>query len=212
MLDTDIRQRVPEFILNDKNGYALAMAIERGMTMLRDTIMSGVGMVLDTENMPEWRLDELAWEYNIPYDYDAHIDIKREWIARAIDLSRLHGTPEGIRQYMNGVFDDTEVLEAWDYGGEPYHFRMAFPGSWTPEKVAWATAASETVKNVRSILDRYTFRGRLERGVTAGCAFYAQDTGRYAIDRRDVPALDCYADESGQMLLDENGYPMIAEG
>lgn len=52
----------PRFLLNDKNGYALACALLRGMTLMQETVDAGVACVQDVNAMPEWRLDEMAWE------------------------------------------------------------------------------------------------------------------------------------------------------
>ena len=163
----------------------------------------------NVEAMPEWRLDEMAWEYNIPYDYTADVAIKREWIRNVYELSRLYGTPEGIAQYMGGYFDEMTLEEAQEYGGEPFHFRMLFPGTWTPENVKWATTAIEIVKNVRSILDSYTFTSKMRKNLFAGCAVYTKEAGTFQIAAVDMDGVSWYEDERGNMLLDEDGVLLI---
>jgi P2-related tail formation protein len=153
MFEFDVTKWVPKFILRDKNGYALAKAIEAGMQMMNNIIEEGVNCIADYDTMPEWRLDELAWETNCLYDYNADISVKREWIRNAIPLYRLYGTPEAIYQYIGNYFDDIDLEEKWIYDGEPYHFRLTVEGDWTPEKEAWAKKAIGTAKNVRSVLD-----------------------------------------------------------
>ena len=110
----DVTKFLPSFILNDTNGRALAKAIEAGVQIMNNVISDGVKRLNDVDSMPEWRLDEMAWEYNIPYDYKADIDIKREWVRNVQRLARLYGTPEGIQQYMQGYFDTATVEEAWE--------------------------------------------------------------------------------------------------
>jgi len=212
MMDFDIKDFLPRFIMDDKNGRAMAKAIEAGLKDFLRILQGGLDTRGDVDKMPEWRLDELAWEYNIPYDYNAEIDIKRGWIRNVYSLSRLYGTPEGIIQYMNGYFEETTLQESWEYGGEPFHFRMVFPDSWAPEKVAWATTAIGMVKNVRSVLDRYVFAGKWHKKLYAGCALYAGETGTFHIPKVEMDAVDWYIDENGDMLLDENGILLIVEG
>lgn len=211
MFTFDVTKHVPRFILQDKNGYAVAKAIEAAVQMMNDTIQQGVDCVDNCEKMPEWRLDEMAWEYNIPYDYNADIEIKRGWVRNVYALSRLYGTPDGIIQYMTGYFGQTTLQEAWEYDGEPFHFRVLFPDSWTPEKVTWATMAIEMVKNVRSVLDRYIFDGKWRKNLYAGCALYAGETGIFQVPKVEMDAVDWYIDENGDMLLDENGILLIVE-
>ena len=210
MFTFDITRHVPRFILEDKNGYALAKAIEAGIQMMNDTIQQGVACLFEYDTMPEWRLDELAWEYNIPYDYSASIDAKREWIKNRLALSRMYGTPEGITRYLKGYFGDAKIEEFWEYSGDPFHFRMIFPDSWTPEKVAWATKAIETLKNVRSVLDSYTFATKWLHQLYAGCALYTYENGTYQLPAVEIEE-DWYIDELGNMLLDEDGILLTVE-
>lgn len=210
MIEFDIHQLIPEFLMNDRNGYAIAKALEAGIKSMFRIIENGLSVVKDVEAMPEWRLDEVAWEYNIPYDYNADISVKREWIRNASVMSRLYGTPEGIIQYMSGYFNNAILEEAKDYDGDPFHFRMIFPGSWTPENVSWSHKAINTVKNARSILDCCIYKEQWKRTLHAGCALYNFEQTSYPIHATGID-VDCYADEDGKMLLDERGYPLIVE-
>lgn len=166
-----IVQHVPEFILRDKNGYALARAIEAAIKYINDHVKSGVDTVIDVGNMPEWRLDEMAWELNCLYDFNADIDTKRIWIRDAIPLYRLYGTVQAIRLFLGGYFDEIEVEESWVYNGSPYHFSVLVDGEWTPENEAWAIRAIESSKNVRSVLDE----------LSIGCSSYLALTGEIEV-------------------------------
>ena len=153
MFKFDIKEWIPQFIYNDRNGYALAKAIETGMQVMNNAISDGIKCMSDYDSMPEWRLDEMAWETNCLYDYDANIEIKRLWIKKALPLYRLYGTPSAIEQYVGSYFDAVELQEFWEYYGEPYHFRVTVEGSWTPERETWLKKAISYAKNVRSVLD-----------------------------------------------------------
>ena len=56
MIDFNVTQHVPKFILRDKNGYALAKAIEAGMRIMNDTAQDGLDCVTNIDTMPEWTL------------------------------------------------------------------------------------------------------------------------------------------------------------
>lgn len=211
MMDFDIKGLVPRFIWDDKNGHAMAKAMEAGLKDFLAVCKTGLDNWGNVQAMPEWRLDEMAWEYNIPYDFTADVEVKREWISNVYGLSRLYGTPEGIVEYMGAYFENATLQEAWEYGGQPFHFRMIFPDSWTPEKVAWATRAINEVKNVRSVLDTYTFIGKWLHNIYAGCALYTYESGTYHLPAVEIEN-DWYIDELSNMLLDENGILLIVEG
>lgn len=157
MFTFNIEQWVPKFILNDQNGYAIAKAIEVAMRKMDEVVSDGLACLYDFDTMPEWRLDELAWETNCLYDYDADIDTKREWIKNASRFYLTFGTPAGIIQYLEGMFGTVSVEEAGQYGADPYHFRVVVTGEWSEKNDAWSRKAVEATKNVRSILDNILF-------------------------------------------------------
>jgi len=173
MIDFEIKQLIPRFLLRDKNGKAMAYAIEAALRAMNSVAKTGVDLIANVETMPEWRLDELAWEYNCLYDYAANINEKRRWIREAVPIYRVYGTVKAIYNYLEGVFDEVEVEENWQYGSEPFHFRVTVGGEWTDAKEAWADQAIEAAKNVRSILDSF--------GIGSSCWIIAggsEDTAR----------------------------------
>lgn len=167
MFTFDVTRHVPRFILQDKNGYAVAKAIEAAVQIMNDTIQQGVDCVLNYDTMTEWRLDELAWETNCLYDYNADLETKRQWIKNAIPLYRLFGTPQAVYQYIGSYFGAVDLEENWQYGGDPYHFRVTVEGEWTPENEAWARKAIGTAKNVRSVLDSLRIGSKCKIGIVA---------------------------------------------
>lgn len=153
MITFDIAQLVPEFLRNDKNGYAMAKAIEAGLAYFLARAQDGMDCLQNVEKMPEWRLDEMAWELGCLYDYQADTEAKRSWIKEATPMFYAYGTPQVIYNYLAGFFDRIEVDEYWQYGGEPFHFRVTAHGEWTTTKEEWMRKAIAQAKNVRSVLD-----------------------------------------------------------
>lgn len=149
----DIQRLFPQFLLRDKNGYAMAKALQAGLEYFLSKVQEGLDTVLDVDRMPEWRLDEMAWEYNVVYDYTAEVTQKREWIRRALPMYRILGTRQAVLQYLEGYFGEIEIQENWEYGGEAFHFRITVGGEWTPENENWARKAIDATKPVRSLVD-----------------------------------------------------------
>lgn len=149
----DVKDFFPRFLLEDRNGYAHAMAFKVLLEETERIIQNGLDVLQDVDKMPEWRLDQLAWEYNCLYDYRAAITAKREWIRMARPIYRILGTAAAIRQYLQGYFDNVQVEEWFDYGAEPFHFRVTCSGDVTSEAQEWAIRAINRAKNVRSTLD-----------------------------------------------------------
>ena len=82
-MDINILHMVPKFLLRDPNGYALAKAIEAAMAYYAERVEAGIDAVTNPDKMPEWRLDEMAWEKGCMYGYDASLEAKRDWIKNA---------------------------------------------------------------------------------------------------------------------------------
>lgn len=161
----DINRLFPRFILADQNGAALAKAIEAGLNYFLRQSKEGLEILQDVDEMPEWRLDEMAWEYNCLYDYNAPIDAKREWIRDAYRNYRLHGTAEGVRQYLKSYFGESSISEFFEFGGEPGQFNVNVTGTRSDENEAWIRAAVAKAKNVRSELNNIIYNGG-ECGIT----------------------------------------------
>ena len=157
MFTVNIAQLAPKFLLRDRNGRAMAKAIEAAMQSMNDVIDRGVKCITDVNAMPEWRLDELAWEYDILYDDAAELGVKREWIADALGFYALYGTAAGIAKHLKAAFSAAVIEEWFNYGGDPFHFRVTVSGEWSEANNDWAYETIERVKNARSVLDTITF-------------------------------------------------------
>ena len=205
----NIERLVPRFLLADKNGYALAKAIERAFQIVAEKAQNGLNIILDVDKMPEWRLDELAKDYNCLYDFSADVESKRTWIKNARYMVEIVGTPEGVMQYLRGYFDDVSIEEAWDYEGDPFHFRVIIGGNWNESLEDWALRAIEHAKNARSVLDQVNVH-LPEAGGTmqmyAGIALYGASSHAFGpIDVQDLDDETFLADGLGVMLMDGNG-------
>lgn len=154
MMQFEIVRLFPKFLLADKNGWALAKAIEAGLNDFLEIVQGGIDTILDVDEMPEWRLDEMAWETNIIYDYAADIESKRQWIRDAIPMFQIYGTPEAVRKIVGGIFDSCVIEEWWEYEADPFHFRVNVTGNFTDARRIRANLAIETAKNARSLCDR----------------------------------------------------------
>lgn len=156
MIDFSIHQLFPDFILADKNGYAIAKAIEKALQIMCETVQTGKDVLKDVDKMPEWRLDEMAWETNCLYDYNSNIESKRYWIENAKRFDQRLGTAAAIKEYLEGSFSNVQIEEWWQYGGSPYHFRVSCSGDMTSAVETWARRAIARAQNVRSVLDGLT--------------------------------------------------------
>ena len=108
MFTVEIEKWIPRFLTRDRNCYALAKGIEAGLNALNRIAEAGLACLSDVETMPEWRLDELAWEYAADwYDPQAEIPEKRSQIAGAFAFYK-HYDP-GHHEYDSGTDSRSKI-------------------------------------------------------------------------------------------------------
>lgn len=172
MIEFNIEELTPHFILQDRNGYALAKAIEAGLKYFLERVGDGLAIIDDISKMPEWRLDEMAWELGATwYDYGADIETKRTVISGAEEFYNRLGTAEAVQRIINDVYGEGTVQEWFEYDvpGEPYHYSVSTTNnSAIFENRAKFLALLEQVANVRSVLDNVYYYGRERAKTYAG--------------------------------------------
>lgn len=156
MFEFKAEQFVPRFILADKNGAALAKAIEAGMNYMNTKVAEAVDVMFNVDTMPEWRLNELAWEYNLSlYNHIDDVNTKRQLVKNAIRDSKIYGTKQALINALEYRFGaDNVLIEEWhEYSGEPYHFRVKVFREGTSDGQEEAEAIVADAKNARSYCD-----------------------------------------------------------
>lgn len=111
-------------------------------------------------SLPENLVDELAWEYHVDFYRPAlPLDVKRNLVRRAIAWHRIKGTPAAIEEVCSTVFKHAEVYENWQYGGQPYHFKVLVVKEDIPnaDTIEMLMNAIDETKNTRSWLDEIGF-------------------------------------------------------
>ncbi len=152
----DVRMEVPAFLASDKNGNAIKAAMEKALERLQGDIKKAWDTLYDPDIMPEWRLDEMAWEWNMLwYDYSMLVEIKREMVKRAEEISRGIGTPGLMKRMLETVFESVNILNGPEYGGDAYHFRVEVVGNRAGELETWAQRAIDIFKPLRSQFDGF---------------------------------------------------------
>lgn len=76
------------------------------------------------DQLPESTLDDLAWALDIQWwDSTASIDVKRNLIRNSDLVHKTKGTPAAVESVINSYFGSGKLMEWFEYGGEPYHFK-----------------------------------------------------------------------------------------
>ena len=150
---------LPRNILADKQMYAAAEALDLELKALSYDAFQ----VLHIPRLDELNhdvLDTLAWQFHCDF-YEPStmsLDVKRNLIRESILLHRIKGTPQSVEDFLGYFGIKATVKENWEYGGEPYFFRL------TVSDVAFLGDDGDTfmrlvyaAKNERSWLDLFIF-------------------------------------------------------
>lgn len=120
----DLVKLLPEFMRGDRANRGLAAGAN---IVLRDVATKAKLLTVwnRIDNMTDEQLDELAWELNVEwYKSTADIQTKRAIIKSSDKVHAKLGTKWAVEQIITDYFGSGAVREWWEYGGEPYHFKV----------------------------------------------------------------------------------------
>ena len=152
-----IAEILPTSIKSDEEIHSAAVALDFEIEKLLENAKSVLHLPR-LDELPEEVLDHLAWQYHCDfYKENLPIQAKRNQIRETIFWHRIKGTPAGVERSLKDFLVDAKVEENWEYGGEPYFFRISCKG------LKYLTDEEEFLrliffaKNVRSWLDGIIF-------------------------------------------------------
>lgn len=77
------------------------------------------------DELPEDLLDILAHDFKIDWwDPNYSLEEKRRTFKDSWYVHKHMGTKAAVERAISAIYPHTRVLEWWEYGGEPYHFRL----------------------------------------------------------------------------------------
>lgn len=129
--------------------YALKGTVQDILEKLKNTLVeSGI------DELSEKTLDTLAVELRTPYyDEDFSIEQKRTVIQNTLKWYMKSGTPEAVKEFINVVFGDGDIVEWFDYIEGPFTpgtFDVMVNTEMTEDAAEQFTKTIEKVKNERS--------------------------------------------------------------
>lgn len=148
----------PYTLARDDDKRKLAESISDSIAQLMtDTDKAAIFTRID--DLDEPLLDILAADLKVDwYDYEGTIEEKRKTIRECIDVHRYKGTKYAVETALKGVYENVMVSEWFEYGGEPYHFKVTIYDSTNDvEKRSRILDKIKCYKNLRSVLDDVVF-------------------------------------------------------
>jgi phage tail P2-like protein len=118
-------------------------------------------------------LDELAWQFNVDfYDQSMSLSMKRDMLSSALYWHSVKGTPHAVERVVSLVFGDATVEEWFDYGGDPFHFRVSAIGGRFPDAQKYNDISRMigVVKRASAILEALAIQQSGQQTLTIGVA------------------------------------------
>ncbi len=137
-----------------------------------DSINVPIRALWRPQECPARLLPWLAWALSVDEWDEQWSEVqKRNAIDASVYLHRHKGTPAAVQRAVDLIFDDAEVQEWFNYGGQPFHFRVVSEGAFTSERdYQRLIRLIESAKNARSWLEAIVIRSRITQAITLATA------------------------------------------
>ncbi|MBP0983102.1 MAG: phage tail protein I [Oscillospiraceae bacterium] len=168
----DIFKTLPPALKKDAGFAALGEVIAEQLA--KNRALSDKAIIYPAiEKLSEEALDALAYDFNVSwYDYEGTLSEKRKTILECMNVHQYKGTKYAVETALRSVYDTVRVTEWFEYGGEPYHFKVIiYDSSNDKEKRARILAKVQYYKNLRSVLEETVFEIVISSDIAVNAAF-----------------------------------------
>lgn len=171
--DSDITQILPGALARTPEAQAIGYAVNRAIRRTVDYAHTA-SVYAAIDELPEKILDLLAAELRSQY-YDSGMGIseKRKIVKKTLLWYSRAGTPSAVQELIETIFGEGRVKEWFDYGGNPYNFKIETNAILTEDINARFTIIIKKVKNARSHLEAIEIRRTVSQGLYSGAAMHS---------------------------------------
>lgn len=115
---------LPESLKQDPVIVAMAKALDPEFKAVSAAIKETILLALIDE-LPSEVVDLLAWQRHVDfYGPSLPLEKRRDLVKNSPEFHTRKGTPYAIEGVAAAAFDDSQVLEWFDYSGDPGYFKV----------------------------------------------------------------------------------------
>lgn len=115
---------LPVALQKDPSVVALAEAIAELLAQRPEEI-DRLRIYPAIDRLDERLLDILAYDFKVDWwDPEYSLEEKRRTLKDSWRVHKMLGTKAAVERAISAIYPHTQVLEWFEYGGEPYHFRL----------------------------------------------------------------------------------------
>lgn len=118
---------IPDSLKHDSNVRAICEALTPEVQAVANDIQQCV-LLPRIGELPEKVQELLARQLHVDfYDGELSLETKRELVKNSVRWHKRKGTPGAVEELVSTVFGEGTVEEWFEYGGEPYYFKVKTP-------------------------------------------------------------------------------------
>lgn len=153
--EVSVLDLLPPNLQSDPDMIAASKAVDAEFSLVVNEVKQCI-LLPNLDALSSDVVDLLAWQMHVDfYDNTLPIEVRRELVRNSIRWHRRKGTPSAVEELISTVFDSGQVLEWFDYGGDPYMFQVITTNeSVTMDRAEEFIRALDSVKNKRSWLEK----------------------------------------------------------
>ena len=115
---------LPPSISKDSQILASAMAIDNELLKVTNLI-DKIIIFPHIDKLDSELVNILAEQFRAPsYDTNLPIETRRQLVRNSIAWHKKKGTVGALEEIVTTIFGESKVMEWYEYGGEPHHFRI----------------------------------------------------------------------------------------
>lgn len=159
-------REIPDNLLRDEKVVNLANSLQKSLDRMLDWA-DKINYTMNLDKLDDTILEHLLWEKHITWSEGLGLATTREQkinlIRNAVELHRIKGTPYAIELVLESLERDAEIVEWFNYGGNPYHFliKLNLYDSFEMQDKPQLINMINEMKNVRSWLEKIVFVGNV---------------------------------------------------
>lgn len=120
----DLLRLLPRVLKEDKSFHAFATVMAKQLkAIVDDTDHATIYARIDA--LPEELLDVLAYDFKVDWwDYGYSVEQKRQTLKDSFLVHKHLGTKFAVQTAISAIYPNTAVEEWFEWGGDPYTFRL----------------------------------------------------------------------------------------
>lgn len=144
---------IPQNMKDDKSIKGFAKAFDYILSLYREKVKL-VTLFENLSMLTHSQLDKTAEAIDIPW-YDTSFDkeVKIKILERYMNMYYLSGTSEAIRETLSNIFGNTKVVPWYEYGGQPFHFKVIVAQTTDENRVRVTVRTLDRITPVRAVFD-----------------------------------------------------------